>query len=180
MSQGNYIENTQDLIRRSQQTMGETPVLDLTNWQSPRYMSRNTNQINQINQIRSLSGSCHMVEIRNTVDGTRSRCPILVDSSIVMCTSPTIGDCPTGTADPCPLDGLVDTTQYMNMLAVFTMGDAQSSVDVIFKYVLNGTPTTTTITTNVAAGLNHVYAFATNQLYPVGTTLVLYGAEVLT
>ncbi len=172
MTQGNYIENTQDLIRRSQQAMGDTPVIDLTNWQSPRYMSGSS-------QIKSLAGSCHMVEIKTTVDGETSKCPILVASSIVMCTGPDPGTCPTDTSAACPVDGTVSTTQYMNMIAVFTMGADQNNVDVIFKYVLNGTPTQTTVTTNVVSGSNYVYAFATNQVYPADTILVLYGAEVL-
>ncbi len=172
MTQGNYIESTQDLIRRSQQAMGETPVLDLTNWQQPRYMSSNS-------QIKSLSGSCHQIEVKTTVDGETSKCPIGVASSIVMCTGPTIGTCPTDTSADCPISGTVSTTQYMNMIAVFTMGADQTGVEVTFKYVLNGTPTSTTIIVDVVAGSNYVYAFPTNQVYPADTTLVLYGAEVL-
>ncbi len=162
----NYISNdVQELIRRAQQTLGNVPVLDLTNWHP---------------QIRSLSGSCHKIEVKTTVDDTTSKCPIEVASSIVFCTGPTIGDCPTDTSEPCPVSGTVSTTQYMNMIAVFTMGDAQNDVEVTFKYVLNDTPTHTTVIVNVTAGLNYVYAFATNQQYPADTTLVLYGAEVLT
>ena len=108
-----------------------------------------------------------------------SKCPILVDSSIVMCTGPAIGNCPVNTTAACPVDGTVSTTQYMNMIAVFTMGAAQNGVEVTFKYVYNGTPGQTTVTINAVSGSNYVYAFATNQLYPAGATLVLYGAEVL-
>jgi hypothetical protein len=174
MTQGNYIsEYTQDLMRR-QQVAGGVPVLDLTNWQAPRYMSGDS-------QMRSLPPPvvpCHMIEVKTTVDGQTDKCPILVDSSIIICTTDVIGSCPV-TETNCPTGGTIATTQYVNFIATFTMGANQNGVKIIFKYVKNGTPMQETVTVNVVAGDNYVYAFAANQLYPADTILVLYGAEVL-
>ena len=173
MTQENYIQdNTQDLIRRAQQTLEGVPVLDLTNWESPKYMSGGS--------IKSLSGSCHKIEVKTTVDNIKSKCPIYVDASIIKCSGSGIGSCATDTSDPCPSGGVVSTSDYINMIAVFTMGDAQNGVQVTFKYVLNETPTATTVVINATAGINYVYAFpGGNVLYPADTSLVLYGAEVL-
>lgn len=173
MTQGNYIqESTQDLIRRAQQTTIGVPTLDLTDWNSPKYISGNS-------RIRSLAGSCHKIEVKTTVDGETSKCPIEVASSIVFCTGPTIGTCPTDTAAACPTGGTISTTQYVNFIAVFTMGAAQTGVEVTFKYLLNDTPTKVTKTVDVTAGSNIVYAFDPNEQYDADTTIALYGAEVL-
>lgn len=173
MVQGNYSSDTQDLIRKAQQTMGNVPVLDLTNWQSPRYMSNDS-------QIKSLAGSCHSIVVKTTVDGNTDKCPILVSSSIVFCTGPTLATCPTVTTGTCPTGGVVSTSQYVNMIAVFTMGASQNGVVVTFKYLVDDVPTQTSVTVNVVLGSNYVYAFLPNNVqYPAGTSLVLYGAEVL-
>ena len=175
MTQGNYVsEDTNNLIRRAQQTLGGVPVLDLTNWQAPTYSLDGTVQ------IRSLAGSCHRVIVKNSVNGNTSTCPIPVDSSIVICTGPTLGTC---ASDPvpitCPANNTISTTQYVNMVAKFTMGAAQNGVKVTFKYLYNDVPTSTVVTINATVGDNVVYAFTTNQLYNPDDTLVLYGAEVL-
>lgn len=180
MTQENYLsEDTQNLIRRAQQTMGAVPILDLTNWQSPRYISADSN-------IRSLPestphGACHSIEVKTTIDGHVSKCPIYVESSIIRCTGPAIATCPSNAQEACPVpDGTVSTTDYINMIAVFNMGAAQDDVEVTFKYVENGIPKHITKLVDVAgAGQVIVYAFDTNQQFSADTTLVLYGAEVL-
>lgn len=175
MAQGNYPEDTQNLIRRAQQTMGGVPILDLTNWQSPRYISGDSN----IGSDIPVPGAgCHSVEVKTKVDGTASKCPVAVASSIVMCTGDTPGTCGSS-AIPCPVDGTVSTTQYMNMVATFTMEAGSANTEVTFKYVLNGVPKQEKVILNTSTGLNTVYAFATNSVYPTDTVLVLYGAEVL-
>ena len=178
MAQGNYPEDTQNLIRRAQQ-MGAVPTLDLTNWQSPRYISGDYQTKSLTNPI-TLSNACHSIEIKTTVDGVTDKCPIFVESSIVVCTTAAIASCPADAGVLCPTNGTVGTDKFINMLAVFNMGDVQASVKVTFKYVVNGVPTQTTVTGGVAQGLNHVYAFTTNQSYGADTIIVLYGAEVLT
>jgi hypothetical protein len=178
MAQGNYPEDTQNLIRRAQQTMGGVPILDLTNWQSPRYISEDY-QTKSLTDIPTPQGACHNIEVKTTVNGTASKCPIGVVSSIVICTSPNIADCPNNTNVACPNGGTITTTQYVNMVATFTLADAQNNVPVTFKYVLNGSPKQEQVLITGSVGLNVVYAFPTNQLYPSDTSLVLYGAEVL-
>ena len=181
MTQGNYPEDTQNLVRRAQQTMGGTPILDLTDWQSPRYISGDY-QTNSLTDITTPQGACHSIEVKTTVDGTASKCPIGVLSSIIICTGPTAG-CPTDTTVACPSGGTISTSTYVNMIATFTLADPQIVV-VTFKYVLNGSPKQEQLSVNVtapmiSAGPIKVYAFATNQLYSSDTSLVLYGAEVL-
>lgn len=163
MTQGSYVsEDTNSLIRRAQQTLGETPVLDLTNWQNPIYMSAGTTQ------IRSLAGSCHSIKVKNVVTVT--------DASIVSCTDNTTGSCG---AIPGNCGDLGATTPdlYYNFVATVTALVAQNGVEITFKYVENGTPATQIVTVNLGVGSNTVYAFATNQQYSSGTELVLYGAE---
>lgn len=162
MKQGSFVsEDTQDLLRRAQQTLGEVPVLDLTNWQDPRYMSGNT--------IRSLGSSCHSITIRNIITVT--------DTSIVSCTGLALTTCG---GIPTDCSGLGDTTPdlYYNFVATVNAHVAQTGVDITFKYVENGIPKTKIATVSLAAGTNTVYAFATNQTYPPDTELVLYGADV--
>lgn len=163
---------------REQQTLGEVPLLDLTNWQSPRYISGDS-QIGSLIQITTPQGACHSIDVRNTVDSTSSKCPIGVVSSIVICPSTDVTTCPADATVACPTGSTISTTTYINMIATFTMGAAQNNVVVTFKYVENGIPKQEQVTVNVTSGLNHVYAFATNQSYPADTSLVLYGAEVL-
>jgi hypothetical protein len=165
MTQGNYVsEDTNSLIRRAQQTMGNIPILDLTNWQSPTYLPAGTTQ------MRSLSPNCHSITVKNVITVT--------NSSIVMCTAggaptnvicPIPGSCPTGPLSP---------SDYVNIVATINAGVAQSGVDITFKYVLDDTPTTTVKTVALTAGANTIYAFDTSIQYPSDTTLVLYGAEV--
>jgi hypothetical protein len=178
MAQGNYPEDTQNLIRRAQQTIGGTPILDLTNWQSPRYISGDSRTVS-LTDIPTPQGACHSIDVKTTVNGTSSKCPIGVETSIIICTGPALGTCPTVTTVACPSGGTIGPSTYVNMIASFTMGDAQNNVVVTFKYVLNGVPKQEQLTVNVVAGPNYVYAFATNQQYPADTSLVLYGAEIL-
>lgn len=178
MTQENYQEDTQNLIRRVQQTMGGTPILDLTNWQSPRYISGDY-QTRSLTNPPTLPNACHSIEVKTTVDGQTDKCPILVESSIVICTTAVPGTCPVDALVACPAGNTISTTTYVNMLAVFSMGAAQPGISIIFKYLVNGVPTQTTVIWNATLGLNHVYAFANNQIYPADTSLVLYGAEVL-
>jgi hypothetical protein len=178
MTQGNHPEDTQNLLRRAQQTMGGIPTLDLTNWQSPRYIPGDY-QTKSLTDIPTPQGACHNIEVKTTVNGTASKCPIGVLSSIVICTGPTLGECPTDTTVACPSGGTISTQQYVNMIATFLLADAQANVPVTFKYVLNGVPKQEQVLIAGLAGPNVVYAFPANQLYPSDTSLVLYGAEVL-
>lgn len=161
MTQGNYVsEDTYSLIRRAQQTLGETPVIDLRNWQTPSYKSAST--------IRSLAGSCHSIKVKNIIT--------VLDSSIVTCTGTGTGTCvviPTSCGD------LGDTTPdlYYNFVATVTALVAQDPVEITFKYVKDGLPLTEIVNAPLAIGSNAVYAFATNQTFPSDTELVLYGAE---
>ena len=173
MTQGNYVsDNTDNLIRRAQQTMDSVPVLDLRNWQEPRYMSGDV-------QIRSLAGPCHRIVIRNTVNGITSNCPIPIDASLIICTgTDPLTQCAAVT--DCPIGNTVDSTKYINMIATFTAGSIQPNVTVTFKYLLNDLPTQAVVTIATVVGTNTVYAFAVNQSYHADTTISLYGAEVMT
>lgn len=172
-------EYTPYSARNTQQNLGGVPVIDLTNWQSPKYMP-GSSQTRSLTSPATLLNACHSIEIKTTVDGVTDKCPILVESSIITCSTADILSCPADVAAQCPANGTVGTGTYINMLAVFDMGAIQASVKVTFKYVVNGVPTQTTRIVPVTAGLNHVYAFTANTLYAADTIIVLYGAEVLT
>jgi hypothetical protein len=177
MVQGNYSsEYTQNLMR-TQQTMVGTPILDLTNWNAPRYISGDSN-IGSLTNIPVPSAGCHSVEVKTKVDGQLGKCPIAVASSIVMCTTSVPTDCGSS-AIPCPTDGIVSAIQYMNMVATFDMEAASAATEITFKYVLNGVPKQEKVIVATTLGINTVYAFAANNQYPTDTILVLYGAEVL-
>ena len=165
MTQGSYVsEDTNNLIRRAQQTLGGVPVLDLTNWQTPTYLPAGTTQ------IRSLNPSCHSITVKNVITVT--------DSSINICATmgpPTIGDCPVPAS--CPVS--ITPLQYVNMYASVNALVAQIGVEITFQYVLNDLPTATPRIVDLLAGTNTVWAFPdTNVKYAPDTTLVLYGAEV--
>jgi hypothetical protein len=163
MTQGNFVsEDTYSLIRRAQQTLGGVPVLDLTNWQNPTYMSNA--------QIRSLPpGSCHSITVKNVIT--------ITDTSIVTCSvaaTPATNclipaNCSVGPLSP---------SDFINMVATVTAQVPQSLVEITFKYVLNDNPTSITKIVTLTTGINTVYAFDSSVQYPVDTTLVLYGAEV--
>ena len=162
MRQGTYIaESTESLIRKAEQILGGTPVLDLTNPQFPTYTPAE-------GHIRSLAGSCHSITVRNVINVT--------DNSIIVCAGPAIGTCGAIPAT-CP-PPLSPTTDYVNMVATVNALVAQNGVEITFKYLLDDVPTTTAVIVNLSAGNNTVYAFALNTLYPVGTKLDLYSAEV--
>lgn len=171
-------EHTQYFARSAQQNLGAIPVLDLTNWQSPIYTSDSPG-------VRSLdpalpTGACHFIEVKTTVNGSVSKCPIYVESSIIRCVSADTAACTSTTATPCPNGGTVSTTDFINMMATFTMGAAQDNIEVTFKYVENGIPKFITKLVNAAgAGSITVYAFDNNMPFAADTILVLYGAEVL-
>jgi hypothetical protein len=171
-------EHTQYFTRSAQQNLGDTKVLDLTNWQSPKYISDNQG-------ISSLdpaipAGACHFIEVKTTVNGNVSKCPIYVESSIIRCVSADTAACTSTTATPCPNGGTVSTTDFINMIATFTIGAPQNNIEVTFKYVENGTPKFITKLVNaVGAGPITVYAYDTNQQFNADSILVLYGAEVL-
>ena len=161
MTQGNFVsEDTNSLIRRAQQTLGEVPVLDLTNWQAPAF--------NYTGSIRSLAGSCHSIKVKNVVT--------VNDSSIVKCASATAGDC---SAIPTDCDVLNPTTPnlYYNFVADVSALVAQTDVEITFKYVQNGIPGEAIVLADIGTTSTMVYAYATNQQYASGTELVLYGAE---
>lgn len=161
MTQGSYIpENTQDLIRRAEITLGNTPVLDLTNPQYPTYMPVG-------GQIRSLSPSCNHIEVRNTITVT--------DSSIVRCTAPA-----TATCESIPATcSAIAPGDHINMVATVNALVAQNGVTIRFEYLENDVPAFTDVTVNLSAGNNTVYAWSPNHVATVGYTLSLYGARVI-
>lgn len=158
-------ENTQDLIRRAQQTLeGTVPVLDLTNWQSPAYMSAETEQ------IRSLAGPyCHSIKIKNVI--------AVSDTSIVKCISSDPATCDAAPED-CGTIGATTLDKYYNFVAIVNAQVAQIGVQIIFKYVENGIPMNQPVLTSLNAGTNTIKAFITNLHYTSDTELVLYGADV--
>jgi hypothetical protein len=164
MTQGSYIsESTQDLIKRSQQILGEEIIFPPTNEFDPNWT------------INAMAGPCYGITIKNTISG--------ISMSIVTCT----GTAPTTCASPGTCPTTPDPTTYINMVVTFTAVAAQSTgATITFQYVLNGTPTTTVITpgtggaASIVAGSNTYYAFATNVQYPPDTTLVLYGVNIQT
>jgi hypothetical protein len=179
MVQGNYASEYAQNLMRKQQTMGGVPILDLTNWQAPKYISGDSG-------IRSLPisaphGACHAIEVKTTVDDQVSKCPIYVKSSIVKCTGQALDTCPSNADGLCPApDGTVSTTDYINFIAVFTMGAAQDGIEVTFKYVEDGVPKHITKLVDASGpGPVMVYAFDLNIQFDADTVLVLYGAEVL-
>ncbi len=165
MTQGSYVsEDTNNLIRRAQQTLGETPVLDLTNWSSPAYMPTGTSQ------IRSLAGSCYSIKVKNSITAK--------SFSIVTCTSGVNTSCTVPVS--CP-PGPLAPSDWINMVVTFTAAAAQpTGVTITFQYVLDGTPTTTTISPAIISGVNTFYAFGAPIQYPPDTELVLYGVDIQT
>lgn len=166
MTQGKYISeytqdllSTQDLLRRAGQILGETPVLDLTNWQEP---------------LKLDAGSCSRITLKNTINVT--------DTSILVCTGTATTTCaPEGS---CPTGGIVSPTKYINMVATVNLvGVAQTGVVIQFNYLVNEVPITDTLLTNVTVNLvpgnNTVYLFPTNRTYSPSTTITLYGATIV-
>lgn len=164
MIQGSYVsEDTNSLIRRAQQTMGEVPVLDLTNWQNPTYMSGTE-------QIRSLAGSCYSIKVKNSITG--------ISFSIATCTSGVNTGCTVPAS--CPA-GPLTPSDWVNMVVTFTAAAAQpTGVTITFQYVLNGVPTTTVLSPPIVSGSNTFYAFAAPVQYVPDTELVLYGVDIQT
>lgn len=154
MTQGNYIsEDTNSLIRRAQQILGEVPVLDLTNWHVPTY--------------RYLSPSCNRIEVKNVITVT--------DASIVKCTGST-----TATCDAIPVTcSSITLGDYINMVAIVNALVAQTGVIIRFEYLENEIPINTDIIVDLVAGNNTVYAWSPNHQPSIGYTLSLYGARVL-
>lgn len=179
----NYVnESVEDLIKRAEDILarpdktndpldrpgcrcGENPRSDIP-------VAQHMNPMSSVMQdkpvIASLSPSCNRIVVRNVIN--------VIDSSIVICTGPTIADCPGTIPTACPTG--VTPLEYINMLATINALTAQAGVIVSFKYLLNDVPTTTDVTVNLAAGNNLVYAFPTNIQYSANTSLTLYGVTV--
>jgi hypothetical protein len=162
MAQGKYVsEDTQDLLRRAGQILGDTPVLDLTNWQVPVSMD-------------GPGSSCSRITLKNTITVT--------DTSILVCTGTATTTCaPEGS---CPTGGIVSPTKYINMVATVNLvGVAQTGVVIQFNYLVNEVPVTdtsmTNVTVNLVPGNNTVYLFPTNHTYSPSTTITLYGAMIV-
>ena len=170
MTQGKYIsEDTESLIRRAGQILGETPVLDLTNWQNPVYMDDDGNS-----EPPSSGSSCSRVILKNIIT--------IIDSSILICTGISITTC--APAGSCPTGGIIPPTKYINMVATVNLtGVAQTGVVIKFSYLINEIPITdpllTQVTVNLVPGNNTVYLFPTNHTYSPSTTITLYGASVV-
>lgn len=162
MTQGKYIyEDAQDLLRRAGQILGETPILDLTNWQMPLSMDGPSN-------------SCSRITLKNTITVT--------NTSIVICTGTATTTC--AVAGTCPTGGTVAPTKYINMIATVNLvGVAQTGVTIQFNYLINEVPITdpsiTQVTVNLVPGNNTVYLFSPNTTYSPSTTVTLYGATIL-
>jgi hypothetical protein len=164
MTQGKYIsEDTQDLLRRAGQILGEASVIDLTNWQTPAFMDG-----------QGGGSSCSRITLKNTLTVT--------DTSILICTGIATTTCaPEGS---CPTGGIVSPTKYINMVATVNLvGVAQTGVVIQFNYLINDVPITdpsvTNVTVNLVPGNNTVYLFPTNHTYSPSTTITLYGATIL-
>lgn len=168
MTQGNYVsDDTDNLIRRAQQTMDSVPVLDLRNWQEPRYMSGDA-------QIRSLSPACHRIVVKNTITVT--------DATIVTCATTTPGDCTEPTGCPTTVDPA--TTGYYNLVATVDASAGQAGVVIEFCYLKNDQPVTFPIAdyqkaVTLVPGPQTVYLFAVNQPLVADDTLTLYGARIV-
>lgn len=168
MTTVDYIsESTENLIRRAEQTLGEIPVLDLTNWQVPIYIPGNAT-------IRSLAPSCKRIQIKNIVT--------VVDSSITICTGPTVpGDCGTPFPVSCPVG--VSPLDYVNIVAKVTAQAPQAGLKIVFDYLLDDVPLTTApisfdiSAAEIAAGGKNVYAFGANVQYIDGQSLTLHGVR---
>lgn len=167
MTQGKYIsEDTQHLLGRAAQILGETPILDLTNWQSPIYTSGDL-------KIESLASPCSRIVLKNTITAT--------DTYIVTCT----GTATTTCATTCPTGGTTTPDKYINMVAIVNLvGIAQTGVVIQFHYLINDVPVTdpllTNVTVNLVPGSNTVYLFPLNKLYTPNTSITLYDADPLT
>jgi hypothetical protein len=166
MTQGTYIsEDTQYLLKRAVQILGETPVLDLTNWQSPTYTSENP-------KIESLDGACNRITLKNNITVT--------STGIVTCTGTATTTCTTS----CPTGGTATPDKYINMVATVNLvGVAQTGVTIQFHYLVNEVPVTdpllTNVTVNLIPGNNTVYLFPLNKLYSPSTSITLYDADPL-
>jgi hypothetical protein len=165
MTQGKYIsEDTQELLIRAGQILGETPVLNLTNWQMPISMDG----------PNVPSGSCSRITLKNTIAVT--------DTSILICTGTATTTC--AAEGSCPTGGIVSPTKYVNMIATVNLvGVAQTGVVIQFNYLINEIPITdpsiTQVTVNLNPGNNTVYLFPTNRTYSPSTTITLYGATIV-
>lgn len=160
MAQGKYVsEDIQDLLRRSEQILGEIPVLDLTNWHTPLSMA---------------GTSCSRIILKNDI--------IVTDANIVICTGTATTTC--AAAGVCPTGGVVSPTKYVNMIATVNLvGVVQTGVIIQFNYLINDIPVTDPLLTNVTVDLvpgnNSVYLFPTNHSYNPDTSITLYGASVI-
>ena len=167
MTQGKCISgDTQYLLEKAAQILGETSVLGLTNWQSPMYASGDS-------KVESLADiSCNRIVLKNTITVT--------NTGIVTCT----GTATTTCATTCPTGGTATPDKYINMVATVNLvGVAQTGVVVQFHYLVNEVPITdpllTNVTVNLVPGNNTVYLFPTNKLYSSSTSITLFGADVL-
>jgi hypothetical protein len=166
MAQGKYIsEDTQYLLGRAAQILGETPVPDPTDWQS------NINAL-EYAKIESLNPSCSRIVLKNTITVT--------DASIVTCTGLATTTC----TITCPIGGTATPDKYINMMATINLtGVAQTGVVIQFNYLLNDVPIVdpllTQVTASLVPGSNSVYLFPTNHTYSANTTITLYGALVV-
>lgn len=173
MTQGKYIsEDTESLIRRAGQILGDIPILDLTNWQNPIYMDDDHDNGNS--QPPGSVSSCSRVTLKNTIT--------VIDSSILICTGTQITTC--APASSCPTGGIIPPTKYINMVATVSLtGVAQTGVVIKFSYLVNEVPVTdpslSQVTVNLVPGNNTVYLFPTNHTYSPSTTITLYGASVI-
>lgn len=165
MTQGKYMhEDTQALIRRAESILGETPIIDITNWQTPIETPLNLDG----------GGSCSRITLKNTIT--------ITDTNILVCTGTTTTTC--SPAGSCPTGGIVAPTKYINMLATVNLvGIAQSGVVIQFNYLVNDVPITdpslTQVTVSLIPGNNSVYLFPTNHTYSPSTSITLYGATVV-
>ncbi len=172
MTQGQYIsENTQDLLRRAEQILGNVPVLDLTNWQDSISMN---GEGGGGGGGGGSSTSCNRLTLKNVITVTNASLLVCTGTLTSTCSSP--GACPTG--------GIISPDKYVNMVAIVNLtGNAQTGVKIQFNYLINDVPITdpalTRVTVNLVPGNNTIYLFPTNHTYSADTTITLYGAMVV-
>lgn len=179
MTQGKYIsESAQELIRRSEQILGNVSILDLTDQTFPQYLNGDDDDNDDSHNDHSPGygsiSSCNRIVLKNVITVT--------DSSIIICTGTAISTC--SPQDTCPTGGIVAPNKYINMVATVNLnGVTQTGVVIQFNYLINDIPITdpslTRATANLVPGDNIVYLFPTNRSYDPDTSITLYGASIV-
>ena len=89
----------------------------------------------------------------------------IIDSGIVICTTPNISSCPISPIT-CPTS--VNPLDYINFIAILN-STVPTTLTVRFIYMIDNIINNTDVSVNLIIGTNIVYAFPTNIQYPVST-----------